>query len=1152
MNNIHQEKPSKPVVLIVDDQPVNLLVLGNLLREDYQVLVAPGGARALEIAFGRTRPDVILLDIMMPDMDGYEVCRRLKADKRTCHIPVIFVTAKDQDQDEESGFKLGAVDYITKPFNPLMVQARVRSQVNLKLRTDLLEQAAVERRALLAEYETIFNNVQSAFFLIDIDGQGRFILERLNAYHQEKTGLDLQDIRGKTPVQAFGPELGGRIEDNYRKSFELQQNISYEETLLLPAGERTWLTRLTPVVINGRPVKLVGSALDITDLNNAQKNLLASQNRLSWAQLLTQSGVWEYDMERGALFWSKECEALFGLQEGEFEGTYQAFLDRVHPEDREYVISKNRPITEMKEGITLEYDHRIVKKDGQVCWVMESAGVVHDGAGNPLRVVGFVQDITQRKEAERAIIKQQALEGLLMKLAADSINAPLDDCDRTISQLLEAVGKSVEVDRVYLFNYDYARKIAVNTHEWCAEGINPEIGSLQAVPFDLVSEIMQAHERGESVNIPSVGELSEKPGLRSHFEDQGIRSVVSIPLMRNRECFGSVGFDSVRTTRFFSDTEIYLLSFMAEVMVNVMLRQQAGKDLQESEARYRVMVDEQAEAVCLWLPDTTLTYVNRCYCDIFGREPHELIGRKWLDLIPESERQLVMMHISRLQDNQKKEEYSHFVETGSGEMRVFHWIDSPVFDDKGGVVEYQSLGRDITEMDDQRRALQASEARYRVIAENVAMGVAVIDENMRITSANPRLRQWFPGLCQEKTPLCYQAFCHADREKVCSDCPCIVSFENRRVHQGIKRRKHKGGEQIFRLTSSPVPGPEGRVSQVVLMFQEITEQVLREEELRSRLSEAENRLAASGPVGLCGLRGASRAMCDVYTRVRATAGTDKVVLLMGETGTGKELAARAIHELRGRGEFIAVNCANLSPSLLESELFGHCRGAFTGASSNKKGLFEAAGNGVILLDEIEAAPSRMQTALLRVLESREVIRVGDSRPRSIGAKILAASNQDLEVMVEKKLFREDLFYRLCETIIHLPPLRERTEDISILADHFLEEYSRLSRRSTRQLSPRSMELLCGYIWPGNIRELRNLVHTLAETSPAPVIRPTDLPDWLTSGAGGFPSLEERERQALQEAMGRASGNKTEAARLLGVSRKTVYSLLGKYGMEQER
>ncbi|WP_157493368.1 sigma 54-interacting transcriptional regulator [Desulfonatronovibrio magnus] len=1023
MNNNQQTSP-KPVVLIVDDHPASIEVLGSLLREDYHVLVAAGGVMALEMVFGNTSPDLILLDIMMPDMDGYEVCRRLKADERTRGTPVIFVTAMDQDEDEELGFSLGAADYITKPFKPSIVRARVRTQINLKLHADLLEQAAVERRELLIEYDTIFNNVQSAFFLIDIDPQGRFIIENLNAYHQEKTGLDLWNIRGKTPVQAFGPELGARIEDNYRKCFELQQNISYEESLLLPAGERTWLSRLTPVVINGRTVKLVGSALDITDLKNAQTELLTSQSRLSWAQTLTQSGVWEHDMDQGTVFWSKECEALFGLQEGEFEGTYQAFLDRVHPDDREYVISTGRPIIEMKEGTTLEYDHRIVKKDGQICWVSESAGVVHDEAGDPLRVVGFVQDITQRKEAERAINKQKALEGLLMELAADSINAPLDDFEHTISRLLEAVGRSVEVDRVYLFNYDYVRKIAVNTHEWCAEDINPEIGNLQAVPFDLISEFIPAHERGESVHIPDVDELIENPGMRSHLEDQGIKSIVSIPLMDNRDCLGFVGFDAVRKKKIFSDTEMYLLSFMAQVIVNLMSRLQASKEHQESEAR------------------------------------------------------------------------------------------------------------------------------CRVIAENIAMGVAVIDENMRITSANPRLRQWFPGLRPENTPLCYDVFCHTARKKVCKDCPCIVSFENHRVHQGIKRRNHKGDEQIFRLTSSPVPGPEGRVSQVVLMFQEITDEVLREEELRNRLNEAENRLAGGGPGGLCGLRGASRAMGEVYTRIRTTAGTEKVVLLMGETGTGKELAARAIHELRGRGEFMAVNCANLSPSLLESELFGHCRGAFTGASSDKKGLFEAAGNGIILLDEIEAAPSRMQTALLRVLESREVTRVGDSRPRSIGAKVLAAANQDLEAMVEKGRFRDDLFYRLCETVIHLPPLRVRAEDISTLAHHFLDEYNRLSRRRPRQLSPRSMELLCGYNWPGNVRELRNLVHTLAETSPAPMIRPADLPGWLASGTGGFPTLGERERKALQDAMDRASGNKTEAARLLGVSRKTVYSLMNKYGLDQ--
>ena len=304
--------------------------------------------------------------------------------------------------------------------------------------------------------------------------------------------------------------------------------------------------------------------------------------------------------------------------------------------------------------------------------------------------------------------------------------------------------------------------------------------------------------------------------------------------------------------------------------------------------------------------------------------------------------------------------------------------------------------------------------------------------------------------------------------------------------------------------------------------------------------------------------GRHRSITAVLEQVERVAATESNVLVVGESGTGKELVARAIHynsERRGAA-FEAVNCAALAPSLLESELFGHVKGAFTGAIGDKPGRFELAHQGTLFLDEIGEMPLDSQAKLLRVIEQGELRRVCDTRDRSVDVRILAATNKQLDQMVAEHTFREDLFYRLNIVRLDLPPLRSRGEDIDLLADHFLRFFCTKCGRGALSLSARARELLNRYAWPGNVRELKNVMERLAVMCPGDEVGPDDLPPEVCAGrtrvSGGSDataSLAEVEREHITRVMAHTGGNKKEAAAILGIDRSTLYSKLKQYGVE---
>jgi DNA-binding NtrC family response regulator len=320
------------------------------------------------------------------------------------------------------------------------------------------------------------------------------------------------------------------------------------------------------------------------------------------------------------------------------------------------------------------------------------------------------------------------------------------------------------------------------------------------------------------------------------------------------------------------------------------------------------------------------------------------------------------------------------------------------------------------------------------------------------------------------------------------------------------------------------------------------------------------RLRRESPSTPARIIGASRPMRELFDLIGRAARSSSTVLITGESGTGKEIVARAIHEMSGRGgSFIPVNCAAIPAELIESELFGHTGGAFTGARQARAGLFEAANGGTLFLDEVGELPLAVQPKLLRALQEGSVRRVGADREREVNVRVIAATNRDLEKDMGEGRFREDLFWRLNVIHLHVPPLRERAFDIPLLVEHFIAKAAEEARRPPLDVSQESLAVLTAYSWPGNVRELENAIERAVALAEGAHLTPEDLPQRVRASGGAAAiiarsrehrlTVRELEREFILQTLRETGGNKSRAAELLGLDRKTLHRKLNEYRAE---
>lgn len=436
---------------------------------------------------------------------------------------------------------------------------------------------------------------------------------------------------------------------------------------------------------------------------------------------------------------------------------------------------------------------------------------------------------------------------------------------------------------------------------------------------------------------------------------------------------------------------------------------------------------------------------------------------------------------------------------------------------------------------------------FEEVMNALADGVIVIDRDLTILFQNETIKRQFGTKIGEK---CYKAF--RGRREPCTSCMVLNVIKDGKHRSGITDAVLPDGQVMWvEFSSAPLKDAEGNIIAAVETAHDITEKIRLNEEcctLRReiiRQAQFENIITQS------------RKMKSIFSLVERIAATTSTVLITGESGTGKELIAKAIFANSDRSEkpFISLNCGAIPENLLESELFGHVKGAFTGAARDHMGLLDAADGGTLFLDEVGEIPLHLQVKFLRFLQEGEARRVGDTYARKLDVRIISASNKDLEQAVKKGSFREDLYFRLNVIPISLPPLRERKEDIPLLATHFLERLCDAHKRNVRGISSNALKTLMDYNWPGNVRELENAIeYALHVTDERRSIREEQLPPAIrglpgaAQGHDGILSVDGYVQQMIQALQ--ADHTEEQIARILGISRKNLWEKRKRWDLQK--
>jgi PAS domain S-box-containing protein len=604
------------------------------------------------------------------------------------------------------------------------------------------------------------------------------------------------------------------------------------------------------------------------------------------------------------------------------------------------------------------------------------------------------------------------------------------------------------------------------------------------------------------------------------------------------------------------------------LLINRARRRRAEEASRASEIRYRNVVETQTELICRFLPDTTLTFVNDAYCRHFGRTAEQLLGMKYTELIPEHARDAALSHIASLIANPRTETYEHEVVLPNGARGWHQWVDHVVQGSQGEGIELQGIGRDITQRRRAEENLRSSESRFRMMADSAPLLIWMCGPDGRCTYLNQGWLEFTGRTLEQELGTGWTDGIFSEDYRRCLD--AFQAASDRREPFKIEYRLRRADAVFCWLYSSGTPrfSSDGEFLGYIGSCVDITDRKESEEALRlahAEVSKLKNQLEAENIYLKEEIRlshnvdeivGDSDAIKYVLFKIEQVGQTDSTVLILGETGTGKELVARAIHNqsLRKDRPLVKVNCAALSASLIESELFGHEKGSFTGASARKIGRFELADGGTIFLDEIGELPLELQSKLLRIVQEGEFERLGGTKTIKIDVRILAATNRNLKAEVEKGTFREDLWYRLNVFPITVPPLRQRREDVPQLVEHFVNALSKKVGKNITAISATTLKKLQSYSWPGNVRELANVIERAVINAQGPVLHIADqfeaAPEELSTSTR---TLEEVEKEyiirILDESSWRIEGP-NGAAKRLGLNPSTLRTRMVKLGIQK--
>ena len=533
---------------------------------------------------------------------------------------------------------------------------------------------------------------------------------------------------------------------------------------------------------------------------------------------------------------------------------------------------------------------------------------------------------------------------------------------------------------------------------------------------------------------------------------------------------------------------------------------------------------------------------NSSFCKITGYPKEELLGLNYREYMTEAMAKRVFAAYNKVYRTGVPNKAFHYeIIRKDGETRIIENSISLLKDYKGHRIGFRSVVRDITERIRTEEELEKHRRSLQAIFRSVKDAIITVNDRMVVIEANEATNS-ICGIPPENITGRIFTECSFQCDKICHE--VLKNSLEKKVdinEYKIKCRHRDRPEQKVVVTSSPLLAEDGNWMGTVLLIRDIT-----------RLSNLERELSERHQFR--NIIGKSKKMQDIYALLEDLANLDTTVLITGETGTGKSLVAKALHYggTRAFKPVVTVNCSALPESLLESELFGHVRGAFTGAIKDSQGRFYAANGGTIILDEIGDISPTIQLKLLRVLQEREFERLGESLPIKIDVRVIATTNRDLKEKMRRGEFREDFYYRLKVMEVRLPPLRERSEDIPLLVNHFCGVFNRKFKKNIEGVSEEVLSAFMNYDWPGNVRELEHSIEHAFILCHGPVIGIDHIP--LEIKEYSFPKKSSQRRKTIQGAeeiltvLEKTDWNKAKTARLLGIDRSTLYRKIRKYGI----
>src|SRR5262245_29595465 len=577
--------------------------------------------------------------------------------------------------------------------------------------------------------------------------------------------------------------------------------------------------------------------------------------------------------------------------------------------------------------------------------------------------------------------------------------------------------------------------------------------------------------------------------------------------------------------------------------------------------QFRKMIDEIPTLAWSCLPDGSGEFLNKRWLDYKGLSMEAALGWQWQAVVHPDDLENLMNtwrgHLASEEPGEVEARLRRF----DGEYRWFLFRSVPVRDEHNKLVRWYGINTDIEDRKRMEQRLRRDRTELRLILDTIPQNIIILEPDGRLMSVNQQVLDYTGMTLNDvQSPDFRSRFLHPEDWTKLSD-ERREALERGEPFESELRVLGKDGQyRWFLMKYNPQRNEHGQVVRWYATGTDIDERKQADERVRNEVVALREEIDRASMFDE--IVGSSAPLHRVLAQVAKIAATDSTVLILGETGTGKELIARAIHRRskRSKAAFIRVNCSAIAPSLIASELFGHVKGAFTGAVERRIGRFESADGGTIFLDEIGELPMETQIAMLRVLQEGEFERVGSSETIPVDVRVLAATNRDLKAAVAKGTFRQDLFYRLNVVPIDMPPLRDRAEDIELLAEYFIDRYAKKMGRKFRGIQKRTLELFRAYDWPGNIRELQNVIERAVALSDSQTFSVD--PGWLDHQASpekpvalASGKLVEHERHtieaALKKSRGRVSGP-VGAAAMLGVPRQTLESRIRALGINKDR